>query len=168
MRILGIDQSFTKCGLVILNEEDEVLDFKIISADNKKDKFDQAFDIATMIGLYCMEHEPNIIVLEGLAFGMSGNATRDLAGLQFTIVNHLRHRGYSKIKIVSPKTIKKHATGNGGATKQELYECLPNVVQSLFEERGYKKTTGRYDLTDAFWLAQYVNDQNLKKVLTLP
>ena len=52
-----------------------------------------------------------------------------------------------------PNTVKKVATGKGKADKQELYEALPLKPQALFSEKmGLKKTTGLYDLTDAYWI----------------
>jgi Holliday junction resolvasome RuvABC endonuclease subunit len=91
---------------------------------------------------------------------MRGNATRDLAGLQFVIINKLRFKGTYSVDIIAPNAVKKLATGNGKAKKQELYEALPESTQKAFDELGVKKTTGRYDLTDAYWIAMAIKEKH--------
>ena len=161
MRILGIDQSYTSCGLVLLNEEGTILNSDLFKADKSKDRIAQAHQISTMIGSFCLLHEPTHIYIEGLAFGMMGNVTRDLAGLQFVIINHLRYRhGYDeKVEIIPPTTLKKFATGKGNSKKEILYEMLPENVKTYIDDLGVKKTTGRYDMTDAYYLAKYGVEQ---------
>jgi Holliday junction resolvasome RuvABC endonuclease subunit len=94
------------------------------------------------------------VALEGLAFSKMGNATRDLAGLQFSIITYLRYVCQYKTLIISPNTVKKTATGKGNAKKEEMYEALPQEVKNLFKDMNLKKTTGRYDLTDSYWIGK--------------
>lgn len=160
MKILAVDQSYTCSGIIVL-EGDNILHAEKLVSDATKDKPARAWFIAEYIGNLVDEHKPDIVALEGLAFGMRGDATRDLAGLQFVIVCVLRNHGKECI-VVSPKTVKKVATGSGKADKMEMYECLPKHAQELFEEMGLKKTTGMLDLTDAYYIAKTVSDPEFK------
>jgi len=152
---LGIDQSYKKCALVFL-KEDGTFSTEMFEADTSNDRYDQAHQLATQINIACMAHEPTHICIEGLSFGSVGNVTRDLAGLLFVIMTHLRHRATyaDKITIVPAKTLKKFAV-HGNAKKMEMFEALPVEVQEKLKETGYKKTTGLMDLTDAYYLAKY-------------
>lgn len=107
------------------------------------------------------QHNLQTIGIEGLAFSKFGNATRDLAGLQFVIMNTLRHELGQDVKIVSPNALKKFATGSGKAKKQEMVDFLPQHVLDLFKQQ-YKKSNGLYDVADAYWIAKYVLDESLK------
>jgi Holliday junction resolvasome RuvABC endonuclease subunit len=61
------------------------------------------------------------------------------------------YHGYNII-IIPPKTVKKIATGNGNASKDDMIEHLPKIVREEFAAIGYKKSTGLKDLADAYWI----------------
>ena len=161
MKIFGIDQSYTSSGLIVL-DDDEVVHAEKFVSDATKDKPARAWDIAQHIGQLVDKHKPDVVALEGLAFGMRGDATRDLAGLQFVIVCILRETHEKECIVVSPRTVKKVATGNGKADKMEMYDLLPQKIKNLFEEMGVKKSTGMLDLTDAYYIAKTVSNPNFK------
>lgn len=156
MRTLGIDQSYKSCAVVVL-EDGACINFEIFKKDEDADPFTNAASLAKQIGAKAVVFSPDRIILEGLSFGNLGNMTRDLAGLQFAIVIHLRdHMIYGKdIKIVPPPTLKKFATNNGRAEKQDMIDKVPTEILTLFKAAGYKKTTGLADLADAYHLANY-------------
>ena len=130
----------------------ELLECQKYSAPKNDDTFYRAQQVADELLYICDMFDPDIVALEGLAFGSVGNATRDLAGLQFTIVNHLRKQGGMTVKIYSPQSVKKMATGKGNAKKAELVNHLPTDVRAMFDKLGVKKTTGLMDLTDAYFI----------------
>lgn len=159
---LGIDQSYTSTGIVRI-EHDQIKEFGIFQSDKLLDIFDRSCQVASFIVKSVKENRPTVITLEGLAFGMRGDATRDLAGLQFTIINALRRDcGFVAIHIVSPKTLKKFATGDGKAKKIEMIEKLPKKAHEMFTAGGFKKTTGMADLADAYWLSKYAEKLSVK------
>lgn len=112
-------------------------------------------------GFYENDHNINVCI-EGVANGASGDATRGLAGLQFLIMSKfldeqeddfMEMKEPFAIDVVPPTTVKKFATDNGRADKDEVFESLPDEVKARFAE--YPKTKGRYDLADAYWIAMY-------------
>lgn len=167
IRFLGIDQSYTSSGYTVLNEVGNIVDFGRIctTEEDHGDIFDRAWVIAKAVGMLYQAHNPFFIGIEGLAFSKVGNATRDLAGLQFTIVNYLQYIincPKKKIIIPSPNEIKKFATGRGNAGKNDMIATLPIDVVKLFESREYKKTTGLTDIADSYWISKMILSHYLK------
>ena len=154
MKALGIDQSYNSTGIVIL-ENDNIIHAEQFKCDKDKNRFAQAYQIALYIADIVDKFEPDKISIEGLAFGMRGNATRDLGGLQFVIVSHLQEVKNKKVEIVAPLSVKKFATGSGRAKKEQMINSLPKDVLEWFENLGVKKTTGLADLADAYWIAKF-------------
>lgn len=159
--VVGVDQSYTSCGIVVLDENGKIVLFetKRTSGD---DVFARSWEIASHIQHVARHFNADTIGIEGLAFAKFGNATRDLAGLQFTIVNKLRFESLREVEIISPMALKKFATGKGNVKKQEMVDFLPNDVLLSFKSL-YKKTTGLYDVTDAYWIAKFILEQSRKE-----
>jgi crossover junction endodeoxyribonuclease RuvC len=153
MKILGIDQSYTSSGVVLL-EDGELVKGHKFAANKETNRFAQAYEIALHLAEIVDEHEPDIIAIEGLAFGMRGNVTRDLGGLQFVIISHLQEVKNYDVEIVAPTSVKKFATGSGRAKKNEMIDNLPEDVYNYFTDLGLKKSTGLADLADAYWIAK--------------
>lgn len=159
---LGIDQSYTSSGIVVL-QGDTLIHFSVFKTKKEEDVFLRSWNISEQIVAIINEYSVDSVSIEGLAFGMMGNATRDLAGLQHMIVNKVRQITKKPIIIVPPLTLKKFATGDGKAKKKQVIETLPDDVISAFKGEGYKLTTGLADLADAYFLAQYVKSQDSQK-----
>lgn len=156
MNILGLDQSYTSSGVVILNSADkEIVWFGVVKSDPEQDEFTRALDITKQLLTIVDQHSVNAVMMEGLAFGSRGDATRKLAGLQFTIATHLILTCNMKCELVSPTTLKKFATGSGKADKKAMMTSLPSDIMEKFIQAGYKKTKGLPDLTDAYFIAKY-------------
>ncbi len=154
MRVFAIDQSYTHCAYVITDDK-VVLDFGVIKSDVETDVYKRSLAIALELATIFHRYQPDQIRLEGLAFGMRGNATRDLSGLLFTIVNVICHVCvFDNFKIIAPTQVKKTATGSGKAKKKEMIATLPPDVKKLFTDKNYKQTTGLSDLADAYWISQ--------------
>ena len=152
MKYLGIDQSYNCTAWVIINNSGLIEDFGTIKSNKDHDIYTRCNYIINELMDITEKHKVGRIALEGLAFGMQGSATRDLAGLQFVIMLGLRDIDYPL--VVSPLHLKKAATGNGKATKDEMISALPESIRLQFEAANYKKSTGLHDLADAYWLAR--------------
>ena len=162
-KVLGIDQSFTSAGFVVLDESGEVVEFGTIKTAADKDGvvkdgdiFDRATKVTEGMIAVALKHDVSLVGLEGLAFSKFGNATRDLAGLQFVLITQLKKTKFGEnMVIISPNLVKKFATGKGSADKAAMAEAMPKKFLDEIAERNFKKTTGLYDIADAYWIAQY-------------
>lgn len=162
-RVLGIDQSFTSAGFVVLDESGDVVEFGTIKSvgakdgkENDGDIFDRASKITDAMLALAFKHDVDLVGLEGLAFSKFGNATRDLAGLQFVLITQLKKTKFgSNMEIISPNLVKKFATGKGNAEKADMANAMPQKLLDDISERNFRKTTGLYDIADAYWIAKY-------------
>jgi len=153
MKILAIDQSFTSSGIVLL-EGDKILHCEKFTSDAETDMFDRAYEVACQLVDVAKRLKPDVVVIEGLAFSAKGNQTRNLAGLQYVIVNYFRDAGFD-VQIAAPNTAKKTA-GFGHKEKGDMIAALPKHVHKKFLELGVKKTTGMGDLADAYWIGKSI------------
>ncbi len=166
MIVLGIDQSYNSTGVVVLDIKvsDNIIYSGKYKSNPDSNRFGQSYEIAMHISNIVDTFKPDIIAIEGLAFGMKGNVTRDLGGLQFVIVAHLQEVKKYNVKIMAPLTVKKYATGNGRAKKEEMIKSLPNHALNNFIKLGVKKTTGLADLADAYWIATSAYSKHKEEV----
>lgn len=151
---IGIDQSYSKTGYVVVDDNKNVVQHGVITTDKAKDVYDRASDLAAKLVEIVNLYKITDVRIEGLAFGIRGDATRDLAGLQFVVITKLRSViDNISIKIIPPTTLKRFATGSGKATKQQMIESLPQTIGQQF--KIYKISTGLTDVTDGYWLSVY-------------
>lgn len=163
MNYIGIDQSYTSTGFVVLDEQKNLIDCNILSTPKTDDIFKRAWELSEAIITGISKYPDAKLAIEGLAFSMRGNATRDLAGLQFSIITKINFILNRDITIVAPPTLKKSATGSGKASKEEMIDALPKDILEVFtKEKNWKKSIGLTDVTDAYFLARYLIDKDEK------
>lgn len=154
---VGLDQSFSSSGCVILDKHGEAIFSELVYTD-KADGSDTTRSIMIAEGIVSMiesvenasEDELAPVAIENLAFGMKGMVLQRLAGLRGVIMGDLERAGYTTLDV-APSTVKKRATGSGKADKQQLFEALPEKLQKRFG--NLPKSHGRYDLVDAYWIS---------------
>ena len=148
---VGIDQSFTSTGICFI-DNNQLVFYKIISSDKEDESYDRAIQIADEIvfTIKDMNKDINIINIEGLSYGSKGDATRNLAGLQFLIIDRIKKQNWN-YNVIAPQTLKKFVL-KGNSSKEELFECLPDNVYEEFDK--YNKSE-KFDLMDAYFLAIY-------------
>lgn len=170
-KFIGIDQSYTSSGYCVIDESGSVIELGTVKTSSKDngDIYNRSYVVATALAELVEKYNPEYFGIEGLAFSMMGNATRDLAGLQFVIITQFRHNTKygNNMVIVSPNLLKKFATGSGKAKKQDMVNALPKDVLMMIEEKKYKKSTGLYDVADAYFIAMYTLEE-YKQSLTSP
>ena len=158
LKTLGIDQSYTSTGWC-LNHNGNIVHFSTIKTTGE-DMYNRAITVADTIVALVKTHKVDVVNCEQLAYGMTGNATRDLAGLLFVIVTTLKRECPTvKVNLVSPTTLKKMATGSGKATKKDVIASVPDPILTQFKSCGFKVTTGLADLCDAYWLSKSLGAQ---------
>lgn len=156
MVTLGVDQSYSSCAWVLIDESKNMKQFGVIKSDKNQDVFIRSLYIATELSKIVTDYSVSNVHIEGLAFAMRGDSTRDLAGLLFTIMAVLNIKNETVLKdVIPPTSLKKFATGSGKAEKKDMIAALPEYVSTEFAAAGYKKSTGLTDLADAYWLSMF-------------
>lgn len=154
-RILGFDQSYTSSGYCI-SVDGAVTAFGTFKTNKELEVYKRAIETADCVVKLVTEHNIEEIHFEGLAFGIRGDATRDLAGLLFTIITTvIRQAPTVKYSIIAPTSLKKFATGTGKSDKKAMIEKVPEPEMERFLTAKFKKTTGLADVVDAYWLSLY-------------
>jgi len=121
-----------------------------------------------IVELY-IKHKCVDIVFEQLSYGSMGDATRNLAGLLFTIETKLFEQlGLDELTKLPPTSVKKFAVGYGGSmtrkvTKKDMMDALPEDTYSAFYDAGYLRSKGLADLADAYFIGKLHLD-NISKL----
>lgn len=153
---VGIDQSFrnTAITLVAYNRRDKtasLVDYRSIQTSPKDEPIVRMIAITQEIYDFISEHKVKKIFMEGLAYGnIPGNSNRDLAGLYYLILCMFYMEDYN-YEIIAPTSVKKKATGNGKATKEEMFLALPAQARNTIKNLSI--ANGRFDVADAYHIA---------------
>jgi len=177
IRYLGIDQSKRSTGMVLVNEDGELMDYKLINEPrlggeelilmqlHELDKFiqDNIVDNEELAGA----------LIEGLSFGSVGSGKDFLAGLQWAcrvfMYDHYRFLGTVPVsewrsKVLTKEEQREAKSSGKDGLKKACVEKLPWEVKEAFVDYVGKlkvKKDALYDLCDAYWIAQHC-----KKVFT--
>ena len=167
---VGIDQSFTSTGVVLVDDNNQMVDFAVFNSTTSNDIHLRGREIVDQVIGFIRKHDKiDSVRIEGLAFGGFGNATRNLSGLQWILIDNIIHVeniiSHEQLHIINPRRLKVFATGSGKAEKINMIESLPNEVLDKFAKSGYKLKTNKHgktiaskglnDLADAYWLATF-------------
>lgn len=190
-RLISIDQSLSKTAL--LEWEDGVpvarYIFRSGSEETKKklsvvtyfNTTDEQIEYLTGLMVErVLAFKPSHIVMEGLAFGAMGNATRDLAGFFYVMRNAFYQIGYdwNKMTAISPTSIKAlargylpvplqtvpKAEGRKGTNlvtmeKPLMIAAVPKEHQWIYDGLGMSgMRAGKDDIADAYWLGIYYDN----------
>ncbi len=149
---IGLDLSLTGTGIVILDENEKILEQKLISTKSidvieKRLIFIQT-EILNCLTKYTISIDfSNNVFIEGLSFGSSGQKMLELAGLHYLI----RTSFFSVIspifnyEIIPPTVIKKFITGVGNAKKELMLLKVYKKFGVEFQDNN---------ICDAFCLAK--------------
>lgn len=151
-----MDLSSTNTGVVILDEFGTPLEVALISP-NKSLKFDDRVvkileELVNLFSSYKNEYELCVAIESGALYGKGKR--NELAMLNGAVYYFLR---FNKIEthLVPPSRLKKYATGNGRASKEDMANSAPKKfrerVESLFKKAD--------DVIDAYFLAKYCKCQ---------
>lgn len=179
--ILAVDQSMTGSGVVVLehipnlgkgNDCNEVVHVEVIRTSKGNDDFVlDTFERASVIGRrlnqIAEEHKPDYIVFETPSLASKGNATRTLPMLLGSLLAqmecHITREGV-KLLTVPPTSLKKFATGKGNSDKDGMVQAIADHYPELHGQlMAMPKSKGRYDITDAYWLTQWVISKEINE-----
>ena len=155
--IIGLDLSLTATGLVIIkaypnvhtdpilyNEtiEDQIL----IESSAKEETTPRIIKINDRITKIIVKHKPNLVVMEGPAFGVQKSSSIFTLGELAGLVKVTMYTMEQRFMVIPPAVLKKWVTGKGNAKKD------------LMLLKVYKKFGVEFDddnLCDAYALAKY-------------
>ena len=135
-----------------MDEDEKVAYYELISPKNKDilvrshSIYNRVKELGVSLG--DIGEVVDLVVIEGSAMRGLGKVVQ-LAELNGAVVHaFLVH--WNVVRL-APTSLKKFATGNGRAQKDEMQQATPDEVLQMFSDK-YKKHD---DLIDAYWLARY-------------
>lgn len=142
---VGIDLSLTGTGLIVLDQDANIMEQKLISTKAK--------DITEVRLLQILEElkfVPTIaklkkVNIEGLSFGSRGQSMLELAALHYFIRIYMFQKDVP-YEIIPPTQLKKHITGKGNA-KKEL------MLMKIYKKWGVEFSDN--NIADAYALARH-------------
>jgi Holliday junction resolvasome RuvABC endonuclease subunit len=118
--VAGVDPSISSTGVVVLGEE---IRFERVQskpgADSLRNRVTRLRLMATRVHEVVTAGESiRLVVIEGPAYGSNNQMTHMLAGFWWLLVHVLDQ--VAPVAVVQPGTLKKFATGDGRAGKDEM------------------------------------------------
>ena len=145
--IIGLDLSLTATGLVIVaNDPDKIIDQFLIESTAKEETTPRIIKINDRITKIIVKHKPNLVVMEGPAFGVQKSSSIFTLGELAGLVKVTMYTMEQRFMVIPPAVLKKWVTGKGNAKKD------------LMLLKVYKKFGVEFDddnLCDAYALAKY-------------
>lgn len=146
--ILGIDPGTVIMGYGIIAVEGpqiRMLEMDVIKLNGKKDMFERLGIINDVISDLIVRHKPHEVAIEAPFFGKNIQSMLKLGRAQgvaiaVAISNKLPVAEYS------PKKVKQSITGNGNATKEQIWKMLNSIMP-------LPKTIHYFDASDALAVA---------------
>jgi len=155
--ILSLDISLRCTGYCVFDDLGTLIAFGTIKTDNKSSTYKRVSVIVTKVTSLVHKYLITRCIIEAPAFGARGSMSYYIFGLHFYLAIVLESLQLKPTQI-APTSLKKYATGNGKAKKPEMVDSLPENVRKLFVNSNLKKTTGLYDVTDAYFLGKKLLD----------
>lgn len=144
MRFIGIDPSISGTGLVILNEDGEVVEAISLRAGDEDDPL--RFMKLTKRLRKHLNPATDRVLVEGFSFGSRGRSVSTMYGLGWTIRILLEGEKFHWGEA-APTALKKFACNKGNAKKEDL--ILP-----VYKKWGFESDSN--DIVDAYVLARMV------------
>jgi len=148
MIVLGLDQSLSSTGVVVLDGDGRTkLLTKVKTKPNQFPKeVERMIYIKDVIGNICDQFYVDHAVMEDFSYNSIGNRLFQMGGLGY-IIRELFHEKNIPCSIIKPTMLKKFATNSGAAKKNEVIDAVnKRWGQSL-------KIPGDTDIADAYVLA---------------
>lgn len=189
MKILGIDQSLSKCGFCFMVDgKPESFALSKTGASKVKTKrkdtvyydnlSDQIHHICVDLEKHISTFNPDKITFEALSFGSVGDATRNLACLMGALRETIIRSGWDgEVTEIAPTSLKSYThqfvseelkwDGVTKAGKPKKVKMDKKLMVSAAREingqdflSGYNYSTGLDDLVDAYFLAHKTEHDN--------
>lgn len=156
MIYIGIDPSLTGTGIVVLDEQGNVLDKDLIStkASHKiEDRLQTIWNrLKYIIWDFAGKPVPYCdIAVEGLSFGSKSASMLELAGLHY-LIRYMIDREFCGVRhVVPPQTLKKFVCGKGNVKKEQM-------LLQTYKRWGLEFQDN--NICDAYCLARYAMEND--------
>lgn len=101
----------------------------------------------------------SVIAIEDYSYASKGSSILQMAE-NCSVMKYNLYKTRNPFLLVSPKTIKKFATGNGNAGKELMYEYFVKdtgvELHDILETRGIKNTSPTSDVVDSYFICKYL------------
>lgn len=147
MKIMGLDISLTGTGVVILdcpiNSKVHPGDFTYLNTIDTKKLFgmQRCEYIRNQIDMVIKNYQPDIVIIEGYAYGAKGRAVYDLGEIG-GIIRHLLYTNNINYKEVPPNSLKLFVTKDGRASKEDMMFTLENLYGKIFADDNQADAMG--------------------------
>jgi len=156
--ILGIDPGTVIMGFSIIEvhgSKISMLEMDVVKLNGKKDMFVRLGMINETIQSLIDKYHPDAMAIEAPFFGKNVQSMLKLGRAQGVAIAVAMS---NKVAVAeySPKKVKQAITGNGNATKEQIWKMLNNIMQ-------LKQTIRYFDASDALAVAicHQFNDQSI-------
>jgi len=156
--VVGVDQSSTSTGVVVLNVTGEYLYSYLIQPPKKLTFDERVLYTQRVLEEILLDLSSNLkcLGLESVAMFAKGRVVQ-LAGL-FGLIKYSVMKNGTCVYEFTPSSVKKYATGNGRADKQDVIDILPENVRLDFLDINESKID---DLADAYFIARMTAEKYL-------
>lgn len=142
IRFVGIDPSLSGTGLVVLDEEGQVVEAVSLKAGKEDDPL-RFMKLAKRIRKH-LNPATDRVIIEGFSFGSRGAGVSKMYGIGWTIRILLEEEVFHWTEV-APTALKKFASNKGNAKKEDL-------VLPVYKKWGFE--TDSNDILDAYVLAK--------------
>lgn len=146
--VIGLDLSLVASGVAVLGNDELVNTCVVKSKPNGPRPVDEVVRLITIVEKIMKvvdEHKPQVVVIEGIAFGVQKTtALAQLASLNYLVRAALFERTIQFV-ICAPTTLKRFITGKGNSQKD-------HVMMEVYKRYGIEALTN--DTADAIVLAK--------------
>ena len=145
MNYIGIDASLTGAGIVVIDQDANILHQGLISTSNDQVIEERMEIVVCKCLLIVGDYSPSVTCIESLSIGSRGQSFLDLAGLNFYLRIKLYLSKYT-FYMIAPNQLKKFITGTG--------RCKKNLMLlKVYKKYGIEFSDD--NLCDAYGLARF-------------
>ena len=123
----------------------EMLEMDVVKLNSKKDMFERLGIINQTIQQLIDKYQPDDMAIEAPFFGKNVQSMLKLGRAQGVAIAVAMSNNVA-VAEYSPKKVKQSITGNGNATKEQIWKMLNNIMQ-------LKNTIRYFDSSDALAVA---------------
>ncbi len=146
--ILGIDPGTVIMGFSIIQtngNQIEMLEMDVLKLNGKKDMFERLGIINQTIQQLIDTYHPDAMAIEAPFFGKNVQSMLKLGRAQGVAIA-VAMSNQIEVAEYSPKKVKQSITGNGNATKEQIWKMLNSIMR-------LKNTIKYFDASDALAVA---------------